>query len=144
MKFPSKETVKMVREQYPQGTRVKLISMSDPYNTALTAGCRGSVSHIDDTATVFVEWDCGSRLGCVYGEDSFRKLTRSELIKEQARAVTKLPDCPNMFSKNEVFEIAVEQGYNEFTDFIFTHSDLYGEFILTGELPAEIDTEETI
>jgi hypothetical protein len=47
--------------------------MEDPY-TRLKPGDRGSVSFIDDTGTVFVDWDSGSRLGAVFGEDEIRKL----------------------------------------------------------------------
>jgi len=33
---------------------------------------------VDDTGTVFVKWDSGSSLGVVYGEDSIRKLGRTQ------------------------------------------------------------------
>ena len=66
--FPPKETVARVRETYPPGCRVELVSMDDPYTT-LHAGDRGSVDHVDDTGTVFVDWDSGSHLGAVYGVD---------------------------------------------------------------------------
>ena len=47
--------------------------MSDPY-TKLKPGDRGTVSMVDDTGTIFVNWDCGSGLGVVYGEDHIRKI----------------------------------------------------------------------
>jgi hypothetical protein len=68
-KFPSKETVKLLRKQYPQGARVELVSMDDPY-TKLKPGDKGTVAWVDDAATIHVNWDCGSSLGIVYGEDS--------------------------------------------------------------------------
>ena len=71
MMFPNKETVEMVRKQYPRGTRVELISMSDPYST-LRLGDLGTVEFVDDTATIFVFWDKGSTLGVVYGEDAIK------------------------------------------------------------------------
>ena len=71
--FPSKETVERLRKTYPQGTRVELISMSDPY-TKLKPRDRGTVSFVDDIGTVFVRWDCGSGLGVAYGEDHIRKI----------------------------------------------------------------------
>lgn len=143
-KFPSKAEVERVRQAYPVGSVVEIVSMSDPY-TDMPSGTKGVVTAVDDTGTVFARWTNGSGLGAVYGEDVIRKVTsRAEIIKVQARAVTKLPNCPNMFSKNEVFELAVANGYHEFADFTFDHGDLYGAFILTGELPAEIDTEERL
>ena len=66
--------LKMLREEYPNGTRVELINMEDPYNTKLVPGCRGTVNHVDDMGTIHVSWDCGSSLGLVYGEDDFRKV----------------------------------------------------------------------
>ena len=66
--------LKQLREQYPEGTRVELIFMDDPYNKKLDPGCRGTVKHVDDMGTIHVSWDCGSGLGLVYGEDEFKKV----------------------------------------------------------------------
>lgn len=73
MMFPNKETVERIRRQYPQGTRVELVSMNDPY-TNLKPGDKGTVNFVDDTATVFVNWDNSSTLGVVYSEDMIRRL----------------------------------------------------------------------
>ncbi|EOS23538.1 hypothetical protein C806_03044 [Lachnospiraceae bacterium 3-1] len=72
-RFPDRETVERIRKMYPIGTRVELIHMDDPYSR-LKPGDKGTVRLVDDTATVFVDWDCGSGLGIVYGEDRVRKL----------------------------------------------------------------------
>lgn len=71
--FPSKATVERVREAYPSGCRVELISMDDPY-TKLKPGDQGTVSCIDSIGTIFVDWDCDSGLGVAYGVDHIRKL----------------------------------------------------------------------
>lgn len=71
--FPSKETVERVRKQYPQGTRVALVNMSDPYSK-LKPGDEGVVSCVDDTGTIFVDWNNGEGLGIVFGEDLCRKI----------------------------------------------------------------------
>ena len=70
MRKISKKALKELREKYPQGTRVELIKMNDPYNTKLVPGSQGTVRSVDDIGTIHVEWDCNSRLGVVYGEDS--------------------------------------------------------------------------
>jgi len=72
-KFPSRETVERIRRQYPKGTRVALVSMSDPYSK-LKPGDQGTVDFVDDTGTIFCSWDIGSSLGIVYGEDICRKI----------------------------------------------------------------------
>ncbi|GHU77117.1 hypothetical protein FACS1894188_10780 [Clostridia bacterium] len=142
LKMSTKQEVERVRAEFPPGTRIELPKgMADKYSP-IPAGTRGTVTYVDDLLGVGANWDNGSRLNAIYNIDEIRKLTRSELIKEQARATTKLPNCPNMFSKNEVLEIAIAQGYREFAEFVFNHGDIYGEFILTGELPAEIDRED--
>ena len=63
-----------LRAEYPNGTRVELLQMNDPY-TSLVPGDQGTVTGIDDNGTVFVNWDKGSSLGLVYEEDQNRKVT---------------------------------------------------------------------
>ena len=64
----SEKAVNRLREEYLTGARVELIHMDDPY-TKLTAGDKGTVNHVDDMGTIHINWDCGSSLGAVYGED---------------------------------------------------------------------------
>ncbi len=71
--FPHPAVVERVRAQYPIGCRVELIAMDDPY-TKLNPGEQGTVQFVDSTGTVFVNWDCGSSLGVVYGVDRIRRL----------------------------------------------------------------------
>jgi hypothetical protein len=71
--FPPKEQVKQVWEMNPKGTRVELVSMSDPY-TPLKAGDQGTVNFVDDTGSIFVNWDSGSTLGVVYGVDVIKHI----------------------------------------------------------------------
>lgn len=72
MRFPSKEIVERVRSQYPVGTRVELMQMDDVQ--APPIGTRGTVTGVDDTASVMVRWDNGSHLNVVYCEDKCRKI----------------------------------------------------------------------
>ena len=58
-----------LRSRYLKGSRVKLVSMNDPYCQDLKPGMLGTVVHVDDIGTIHVAWDCGSTLGVVYGED---------------------------------------------------------------------------
>lgn len=72
MRFPSREEVERVREQYPQGCRVVLERMDDLQ--ALPIGTQGTVKGVDDTGSVMVDWDNGSGLHVVYGEDRCRRI----------------------------------------------------------------------
>ena len=71
MQFPSREVVERVRSEYPAGTRVELVRMDDVQAPPL--GIHGTVMGVDDTASIMVRWDNGSRLNVVYGEDEVRK-----------------------------------------------------------------------
>ena len=72
MRFPSKEIVEQVRRQYPVGTRVELVEMDDFQAPPIVT--KGTVEGVDDTASLLVAWDNGSRLNVVYGEDEVRKI----------------------------------------------------------------------
>ena len=73
----SKATLQALRDRYPKGTRVELVSMNDPYNRKLVPGCQGTVISVDSIGTIHVSWDCGSSLGIVYGEDSCRRIDQT-------------------------------------------------------------------
>lgn len=73
MRFPNRETVIKVRKEYPPGTRVRLIHMDDPL--APPAGTLGTVTGVDDTASIMVDWDNGSGLNVIYGEDAVCKVS---------------------------------------------------------------------
>ncbi len=72
MRFPSKETVERIRNEYPVGSRVELVRMDDPQ--APPIGTKGTVRGVDDIGSIMVAWDNGSGLSVAYGEDSCRKL----------------------------------------------------------------------
>lgn len=71
MKFPSKDIVERVRNEYPKGTRVELVRMDDI--GAPPIGTKGTVTGVDDTGSIMVHWDTGSRLNVIYGIDYCKK-----------------------------------------------------------------------
>ena len=82
MSFPSREQVASIRKNYPLGTRVMLNNMNDPYSP-IESGTRGTVRYVDDSGQLGVAWDNGRSLPLVPDVDSYRKLTRQEIIQEQ-------------------------------------------------------------
>lgn len=64
---PNKEIVSSLRTEYPKGTRVRLVSMQDPYSPP--RGTEGTVRGVDDTGSIMVAWDNGSGLNVLYGID---------------------------------------------------------------------------
>ena len=71
------ELLKQLKTTYTSGARVMLIRMSDPY-TNLRQGDRGTVTMVDDIGTIHVNWDRGSMLGIVFGEDECRRIEENE------------------------------------------------------------------
>ena len=86
--FPKREIVERLKAEYPAGTRVELISMNDAY-APVPSGTRATVSFVDDIGTIHPIWDNGRTLGVIVGEDSFRKLSQSELEAEKQAAEEK-------------------------------------------------------
>jgi len=66
-----------IKKQAAPGQRVELIKMDDPYSK-LKPGTQGTVEHIDNTGTVFVNWDTGSKLGLIPDVDEYRMLSEDE------------------------------------------------------------------
>ena len=75
------EQAKFYKDEYPPGTRIKLISMGEDIHR-VPDNTRGTVMFVDDTGTLHCHFDNGRSLGLIPGEDLFRKLTEAELIEE--------------------------------------------------------------
>ena len=60
----------MINNHELVGKRVELIYMND--KQAPAAGTKGTVRRVDDMGTIHVNWDNGSSLGLVDGEDTFK------------------------------------------------------------------------
>lgn len=64
--------VKTLKKLYPNGTRVKLLEMEDPF--APPIGTLGTVIGVDDIGSILVSWDNGQSLNVLYGIDKIMKL----------------------------------------------------------------------
>ena len=73
-----KEELDALREKYPQGCRVELVKMDDPYRE-MPPGMRGVVTGVDDSGSIHVHWQNGSSLAVVYGEDYAVKIEDGEV-----------------------------------------------------------------
>ncbi len=69
----NKVILERLRHEYPVGCRVELLQMDDVI--APPVGTKGTVTGIDDTGSIMVDWDNGSGLNCLYGIDRVRKVT---------------------------------------------------------------------
>ena len=71
--FTSEKMVKFLQEKYPPGTRIRLVSMEDPY-APVAPGTEGTLVCVDDAGQFQMKWDNGRTLALIPGEDSFTVL----------------------------------------------------------------------
>lgn len=70
--LPSRKQIQKLRQDYPVGARIELLEMED--FQAPPIGTYGTVTGVDDTGSLLVHWDTGSRLNAIYGVDRVRKI----------------------------------------------------------------------
>ena len=71
--FTSEKMVKFLQEKSPPGTRIRLVSMDDPY-APVAPGTEGTLVCVDDAGQFQMKWDNGRTLALIPGEDSFTVL----------------------------------------------------------------------
>ena len=72
MRGITKAELQQLREAYPRGTRVELVSMDD--EQAPPPGTCGTVLGTDDIGSLMVAWDNGSSLNVIWRVDEVRKV----------------------------------------------------------------------
>ena len=78
MAFMKPYMVKLLREQFPPGTRIRLDSeMNDPQ--PIPKGMTGTVQGVDDAGQFLMKWDNGRSLSLIPGEDDFSVVKPQEL-----------------------------------------------------------------
>ena len=76
MKFLSREQIVALRQKYPKGTMVELLSMEDAQ--APPPGTLGEVQGVDDAGQILVHWQTGSTLNLIPDVDAFRIVPRGK------------------------------------------------------------------
>lgn len=128
----TREIIEDLKKKYSAGKRVELVKMDDPQ--APPVKTHGTVRHVDDIGTIHVEWDNGSSLGVVFGDDDCRLLvTINDSIKQQ---ILKIRDTglTNMFDSKYVQWLANFCGYFELVCFIEDNVADYVKFITAGRV----------
>ncbi len=132
MRMIRPEQLRHLRETYPAGTRVELVQMDD--QQAPPTGTKGTVTGVDDTGSLLVDWDNGSGLNVIWGVDVVRKVTpiMTGTIRDQILAIRDT-GLTNMFDVPVVQKLAYDRGYYELVTFLEEHRREYAHFIMTGE-----------
>ena len=81
-RIPSREMVELLKRQYPEGSRIKLNRMEDPWSP-VPAGTKGTVICVDDAGQIHMQWDNGRTLALVPGVDSFARINKPEKEKKK-------------------------------------------------------------
>ena len=68
----SKERLNYLRNRFTPGTRVRLLKMDDIQ--APPIGTKGTVTGVDDSGSILVNWDNGSCLNVIWKVDAVRKV----------------------------------------------------------------------
>ena len=68
--------IERIKKEYTKGTEIELICMSD--SQAVPSGTKGKVDFVDDIGTIFVDWENGSSLGLIVGEDQFKIIKKAD------------------------------------------------------------------
>lgn len=65
-----RELVERMQEKYPPGTRIEVVSLCNE-EEHLKPGMKGTVVAVDDQPALLVDWDNGSSLSLLIGQDQF-------------------------------------------------------------------------
>lgn len=126
MKFPSREIVEEIRKRYQKGSRVALVFMDD--TQAPPVGTLGTILGVDDIGSLIIEWDNGSHLNVIYGEDKVRIVHYNKTIQFQFEEV-RTTGLVNMLDYTGVQRIAMMLGYSELVEFIKNHRKEYFDLL---------------
>ena len=126
MKFLSREIVEEIRKRYPKGSRVALVFMDN--TQAPPVGTLGTILGVDNIASLMVEWDNGSHLNVIYGEDKVRIVHYNKTIQFQFEEV-RTTGLVNMLDYTGVQRIAMMLGYSELLEFIKNYRKEYFDLL---------------
>lgn len=87
----NEKDVKKVKETYPEGTRIKLNHMDDPYHP-IPEGTVGTVKKVDDAGQIHMHWDNGGGLALVPETDDFEIVESVPKQEDKIRVVIVEPN----------------------------------------------------
>lgn len=89
----NKKRIEMMKQRYPEGTRICLDNMDNDPNP-IPPGSKGTVQFVDDMGTVFCKFDSGRSFGVVPGEDGFHTIQQEEELTEEMEESEDLSEEP--------------------------------------------------
>ncbi len=87
----NEKKVEMLRQRYPEGTRICLDSMdNDP--RPIPPGTKGTVQFVDDAGTLHCKFDNGRTLGVIPDVDQFHKIDQEQAQTDEQAEENALND----------------------------------------------------
>ena len=98
--------VEMLRQRYPEGTRICLDHMEDL--CPVESGTKGTVIGVDDIGSIMVKWDNGRTLNLLPDEDKFHVVNQEQTMtdeqtEEYSEEITEAEDI----EENEEMEMSM-------------------------------------
>lgn len=86
----NEKKVEMLRQRYPEGTRICLDHMEDLCPVA--SGTCGTVQFVDDAGTLHCKFDNGRTLGVIPDVDQFHKIDQEQALTDEQAEENALND----------------------------------------------------
>ncbi len=94
----SEKKTELLRQRYPEGTRICLDHMEDL--CPVESGTKGTIIGVDDVGSIMVKWDNGRTLNLLPDEDKFHTIkheqTEENLESEGIEETEDLSEEPEM------------------------------------------------
>jgi len=99
----NEKKIEMLRQRYPEGTRICLDHMEDL--CPVESGTCGTVQFVDDAGTLHCKFDNGRTLGVIHDVDQFHKIVQEHALTDEQAEENALNDEITETEDNEESEV---------------------------------------
>lgn len=81
LKVLTNDDIQIIKETYPQGTKIMLLNDMQEEKYPVKAGTIGIVDHVDDIGTIHMKWENGRSLGLIPNLDKFEIVSTPKVLE---------------------------------------------------------------